>query len=63
MEGLEQMYQNLHKKGLGKFQNASYFAGSAGAPGFVWAMDFGSGHKNDKAEKDKPRCARAARAF
>ena len=62
-EGLNEMYNNLKKRGLGRFQNDSYFASDGGESGFAFAQNFQHGGTNTKAGKNEPRFARAARAF
>ena len=61
-EELNLMYRNLHKKGLGNFDNEFYWSSSESSSRGAWDQDFNDGDQ-DISAKGTPAQVRAVRSF
>ena len=59
---LNQMYENLHKKGVGGFTDGSYWSSSEDSADFAWARSFSCGSQYASNKLNALR-VRAVRAF
>jgi len=59
---LDLIYKNLHKKGLGKFAEGSYWSSTERSTFAAWSQNFGGGAQN-VIDKSNMAYVRAARAF
>ena len=58
---LEIMYEQLHKKGQGKFQSVSYWSSSELDTNYAWYFYFSNGYSDSRYSKHYGQCVRAVR--